>query len=124
MATVSAAGVLVPVPGSPFAVGTDPTAIAFNPSGNLLAVITGDTGVGEVSTFSVSPMGAVSPVPGSPFPAGSGPSSIAFSPDGSFLAITDFGSGPTAGSVSAFSVTATGGLPLAPVSSMATGVPG
>ena len=122
MATVSAAGMLAPVPGSPFAAGTQPRSLAFSPSGLLLAVLTGSTGAVQVSMFSVSPAGALLPIPGSPFPVGTEPASIAFSPSGSFLAVTEFGSGSTPGSVSVFSVATTGALSPAPVSSLATGV--
>ena len=80
MFSVSAAGVLTPVTGSPFATGVNPFGIAFNPSGTLLA----DTNDGEdtISVFSVSASGALTPVAGSPFATGGQPHDVAFSPSG------------------------------------------
>jgi YD repeat-containing protein len=70
-----AAGVLAPVPGSPFTVGIDPVSISIDPSGAFLYVI--NESANTVSAFSISPLtGALIPVPGSPFAAGTAPVSM------------------------------------------------
>jgi 6-phosphogluconolactonase len=70
-------GVLVPVPGSPFAAGTFPYEMAFgtpggSPSGGSFAYVVNHTS-NNVSAYSIQSTGALSAVPGSPFAAGNGP---------------------------------------------------
>ncbi len=69
-------GVLVPVPGSPFAAGTAPYEMAFgtpggSPTGGTFAYAANHNS-NNVSAFSIQPSGALSAVPGSPFAAGNG----------------------------------------------------
>lgn len=74
------------VPGSPFAIGSAPSSVAFSPDGGPLATAN-YVPTGSVSVFSVNQMtGALSAVPGSPFATGSEPFSVAFSPGGGLLA--------------------------------------
>ena len=96
MFSVGPAGALTPVGG----VAPDPYAgaVAFNPSGALLAAADeeGSTPGGghTVSMFSVGSSGALTAVSGSPFPVGYKPTSVSFSPSGSLLAVT---AGPLSG---------------------------
>jgi 6-phosphogluconolactonase (cycloisomerase 2 family) len=99
-----AAPAFTQVSGSPFATGGEPSAVAFSPSGGLLA--TANYGDGTVSVFSVSSTGQLTQVTGSPVNSGGGPEAVAFSPDGKLLAVANFGDG----TVSVFSVSSTGQL--------------
>jgi 6-phosphogluconolactonase len=84
-------GALTPLPGSPFAVGSDPSAVAVNPSNNFVYVANHLSN--NVSVFAVdSSTGSLSQVPGSPFAAGTGPSSIALDPTGMFVYVGNQGS--------------------------------
>jgi len=115
--SVSAAGKVTELSGSPFATGKGPRAVTFSASGpgfGLLA--TANVGNSTVSVFSVSG-GVVAPVPGSPFKTGKNPSSLAFSPDRGLLATADEGSN----SVSVFSVDYVGKLTPVSGSPFATG---
>ena len=94
--SVSSAGALTLLPGSPFPVGISPSAIAVTPDGNFLYVA--NTGSNTVSAFAicenasvscVTPNGSLTAVVGSPFPAGLGPVSIAADPSGKFLFVAD-----------------------------------
>jgi 6-phosphogluconolactonase len=119
----SATGSLTQVPGSPFATGagtgTNTTALAFDPSGSLLA--TANPASNSVTVFSVdSSTGSLSQAPGSPFAVGGEPYSVAFSPTGNLLATADLYSY----NVSVFSVdSSTGALDEVPGSPFA-GSPG
>jgi 6-phosphogluconolactonase (cycloisomerase 2 family) len=101
--SVGPGGALTPVSGSPFAVGGAPVAIAFSPSGRLLAVpnAAGDT----VAVFSVGSDGTLTQINGSPFTTGFSPLALAFSPNGRLLAIAN-----GANTVSVLSVASDGGL--------------
>jgi len=75
---VGAAGVLSPLPGSPFAAGVQPSAVASasDASGATYLYVT-DYGVGDVLAYNVSSSnGALSAMSGSPFQAGNQPSAI------------------------------------------------
>lgn len=69
-------GALTPVPGSPFATGLGPTAIASTgtSSGNFVYVANGSSNT--VSAYAINSTGGLIPVAGSPFVAGSGPIAI------------------------------------------------
>jgi 6-phosphogluconolactonase len=69
-------GALTPVPGSPFATGSEPNAIAVDPTAQFVYVA--NTTVNTVSAYSIdSKTGALTPVPGSPFATGTLPASLA-----------------------------------------------
>ena len=72
--------------GPPAATGEGPWAIAFAPSGRLVA--TANYHADSLSVLSVSAGGVLTPV-GSPASTGDGPDSVAFSPDGRLLAATN-----------------------------------
>ena len=119
MFSVRPGGRLTQVPGSPFAASADGDAVAFSPSGALLATANGfgDT----LSLFSVGPGGTLTQLPGSPFttaaPSTSGSASVAFSPSGALLATANQG-GDT---LSVFSVGPGGTLTQLPGSPFTTG---
>jgi 6-phosphogluconolactonase len=70
---VGTGGVLTPVGGSPFAAGTQPSALASDPKGDYLYAT--DYAANQVLGYSVS-AGALTPLSGSPYPAGTAPSAI------------------------------------------------
>jgi len=104
VALAAAPPVFSAVAGSPFATGDSPDAVAFSPSGGLLASANG--GDNTLSMFSVSSTGALTEAPGSPDATGNSPDSVAFSPNGGLLAIANQGDD----TVSIFSVSPTGAL--------------
>src|SRR5712692_5008509 len=70
----STTGVLSPVPGSPFAAGSEPLSVAVDPSGKFAYVVNGNVIPGSVSAYTIdSATGALSPITGSPFAAGGEP---------------------------------------------------
>jgi hypothetical protein len=79
---VGTGGALTAV-GSPSAIGTDASSVAFSPSG-LLGVA--DSGDDDVSVFSVSSGGALTAVAGSPYTTASDPLSVTFGAVGGLLA--------------------------------------
>ena len=85
--------VLTPVPGSPFASGVGTNAVAFSPSGRLLAAANYGPCCADstLSVFSVGPGGRLTRGPGSSFDNGfhSAPGSVAFSPSGKLLVTTN-----------------------------------
>jgi 6-phosphogluconolactonase (cycloisomerase 2 family) len=106
-ASASAQPAFTQVSGSPFATGSQPSSLAFSPSGGLLAIT--NRGDSTVSVFSVGAGGALTPVAGSPFATGSEPGGVAFSPSGGLLATANV----MDSTVSVFSVG--GGGALTPV---------
>jgi 6-phosphogluconolactonase len=78
-------GVLMPVPGSPFAAGSSPISIAVEPGGRYAYVASEDDGT--VIGFAISPLtGALTPVNGSPVAAGpTSRRSIAVDPGAKFV---------------------------------------
>ncbi|MFL5824424.1 MAG: beta-propeller fold lactonase family protein [Solirubrobacteraceae bacterium] len=89
------------IKGSPF-VTSNPTSVAFSPTGSLLAAVNavkGDATGSAVSVFSVDPVThRLTPVSGSPFTVGYDPREVAFRPTGGMLAVT------TAGGVELYSI--------------------
>lgn len=109
---VAADGSLTPVSGSPFTVpgaGAEPDALAFSPSGALLAIA--DREGSDITVFAVGAGGALTPVSGSPFKASEAPASIAFNPSGTLLATANADS-----TVSLFTVGSGGALTQVPSS--------
>jgi uncharacterized protein (TIGR03437 family) len=111
-------GALAPVPGSPFGTGGSPAGTAISPSGRLLFTANS----GGVSVHVIDPTtGALSQLSGSPSATGSGPNSVAIDPTGRFVYVVNAAFGTTNGSVSAFSVGATGSLTPVPGSPFKAG---
>jgi len=117
----SASGALTAVPGSPFAAGTDPKALALlgtctslppmcMPSSLYLYVA--NAGSDTVSAFAVdTSTGSLTPLSPATFATGKGPSSIAVDRTGRFIYVANNGG---SNNISAFSVDATTGI-LTPV---------
>jgi 6-phosphogluconolactonase len=113
--SLSPQGILQPVTGSPFSLGTnpllDPRAVAVDPFGRF--VYTANYETSDVSAFSITPgVGALNPVPGSPFSVGASnpPSAVVADPLGRFLYVLDFNVG-----ISGFSINPnTGALTMLP----------
>jgi len=106
--SVGASGAPTPVGGTP----PDPsaTAVAFSPSGTLLAAANNSNHT--ISMFSVGSSGALASVSGSPFSLGAPPTSVVFSPSGELVAVT---AGTEASqSLYMFSVSASGALTPVP----------
>jgi 6-phosphogluconolactonase len=97
-------GRLTPVPGSPFAAGSGPSAITIDPSGRYAYV--SNSGSNNVSAFHIDEnSGRLMPVSGSPFAAGSSPSSVAVDSSGQFVYVTNKASN----NVSGYTINATTG---------------
>jgi len=97
-------GTPVPVPKSPFAAGTLPSAVVAEPSGKYLYVA--NSGSGNIFAYKIkATTGALTKIAGS-FPTGSAPDSLAVSNDGKFL----YSSNKSSGSVSVFTINANGTL--------------
>jgi 6-phosphogluconolactonase len=77
--SIASDGALTPVPGSPFATGNGPTAVAVDPTGQFVYVANFQD-VSSLSGYSIGPSGALTPIAGSPFATGAQPISVAFTP--------------------------------------------
>jgi 6-phosphogluconolactonase len=88
--------VLSPVPGSPFAAGSRPSAVVTVPSSRFLYVA--NAGSNDVSAFVVdATTGSLTVIAGSPFHAGGAPSAMMASGDGSFLHVANGASNDISG---------------------------
>jgi 6-phosphogluconolactonase (cycloisomerase 2 family) len=126
--SISANGFLVPVPGSPFTAGTEPSTIAADPKGKYVYVVNSPTLVdgGNISAFRVSSTGDLSPVPGSPFGLGYY-GSLVVDPAGKFLFVIDISGSsdplqpPPPNYVSVFRIGPSGSLEQVPGSPFVAG---
>ena len=76
-------GALVPVPGSPFATGTEPTSVAVTPGGEFAYVT--NFGSPTISAYSVNAVsGALAPLAGSPFAGAAGLDTVIVTPNGAY----------------------------------------
>ena len=109
----SASGALTAVPGSPFAAGTDPKALALLGTAALGTYLyVANAGSDTVSAFAVDiSTGSLTSLSPATFATGKGPSSIAVDPTGRFIYVANNGG---SNDVSAFSVDPTTGI-LTPV---------
>lgn len=86
--SVGSGGVLTPLNGgTPFAAGSQPSAIASDATSSYLYVT--DTLKGTVWGFSVSSGGALTALSGSPYPTGGQPSSVVVDPSYPFAYVTN-----------------------------------
>ena len=70
-------GALAPVPGSPYPVGTSPSAVAMAEGANFVYVV--NAGSNTLAVFSLDPQtGTLTPVSGSPFPVGQAPGPVQY----------------------------------------------
>jgi 6-phosphogluconolactonase len=113
--SIGANGALIPVPGSPFAAGSEPDSVAVDPTGKFAYVANGADNT--VSAYSIGANGVLTPVPGSPFAAGAGPFSVAVDPTSKFAYVAN----QSDGTVSAYSIGANGALTPVPDSPFAAG---
>jgi len=110
--SVSGAGGLMPVPGSPFAAGAAPTSSATGNYLPLRYVYVANSQSNNISGYSINDAtGVLTPLTNSPFPAGEQPLSVAVSIGGVFLYAANTGSN----SLSVYSIDQSSGA-LAPVS--------
>jgi outer membrane protein OmpA-like peptidoglycan-associated protein/WD40 repeat protein len=123
MMQVGSGGSLTPIGGGTGLGSVEPNTVAFNPSGDLIAVGGWGTsnGDGSVQMFTVNSSGTTGTVSGSPFAtgnaAGSQTTSVAFSPNGKFLATADDGDD----TITVFSVASDGVLTQVTGSPFGTG---
>jgi len=101
-------GALTPVTNSPFAAGTNPSAVTVSPNGNFLYVANG--GDNNVSAFTIDGATGALTSPAT-IAAGTSPSGVSIDPNGLFLYVTNSGSN----NVSAYTIT-TGTGALTPIS--------
>ncbi|HZR57616.1 MAG TPA: beta-propeller fold lactonase family protein [Terriglobales bacterium] len=99
-------GYIYQVPGSPFAIGQNPTGVAVHPSGKFVYVTTIN---GAVYAFAVESNGSLKPVAGSPFTTQNQPAALAIDPTGHYLYTND-----NSNKIDAFSINETDGA-LTPV---------
>jgi 6-phosphogluconolactonase len=109
----STSGEPTPFPGSPVPTGPNPTAIAIDPSGKFVYVVSDNYPLpSNVQGYTInSSTGALTPVPGSPFPAGLEPVFVAVDPSGKFVYVANVGSN----NVSGYMIDPTNGV-LTPIS--------
>ena len=115
--SIGANGALTPVPGSPFAAGTQPQSVAVDPTAKFAYVAnlgSAPTFNSNVSAYSIGANGALTPIPGSPFAAGNRPAVVAVDPTGKFAYVANSGIFPIPGSVSGYSIGANGALTPVP----------
>jgi len=80
-------GALTPIPGSPFATGTDPHEMAIDPTGKF-AYVANEVD-NNVSGYRIGSNGALIPIPGSPFAAASFPLSVAVDAKAKFVYVAN-----------------------------------
>jgi 6-phosphogluconolactonase (cycloisomerase 2 family) len=101
-------GYIYQVPGSPFAIGNNPTGVAVAPSGKFVYVTAMNN---YVYGFAVQSNGSLKPVAGSPFLTQNDPIALAIDPTGHYLYTND---ASYANKIDAFSINETDGA-LTPV---------
>jgi 6-phosphogluconolactonase (cycloisomerase 2 family) len=103
-------GALVPLSGSPFAVGSQPNSVAVDPTGKLL--FSADFAGNDVSILSIDAGGALTPVAGSPVAVANNPYQVAVNASATLLFVSCAGSL----SIVTFTVSSSGALtPVAPL---------
>ncbi len=85
--SVGSGGVLTPLSGSPFAAGTQPSAVSSSASNSYLYVT--DYAKNDVLVYNVAASGSLTPLSGSPFPSGNQPSAIVADPAYPFLYVAN-----------------------------------
>ncbi len=103
---------LTALPGSPFAAGVQPSALASDPGGTYVYVA--DLATAKILAYAVAANG-LTPVSGSPFPTGNQPASIAIDATGKFAMVAE----SQDSSVSTYAIN---GGALSRIGSYATGV--
>ena len=86
--SVATDGTLTPLNGSvPFAAGSQPSAVAADPSGKYLYAT--DFNSRNVISYAIGPSGLLTPVSGGPFATGAGPQAIAVDKTGNFAYVAN-----------------------------------
>jgi 6-phosphogluconolactonase (cycloisomerase 2 family) len=111
--SVGSGGVLTAVPGSPFAAGDQPSAIASDAKGTYVYVA--DAVRGNVLGYTVGSTGALTALSGSPYPAGNDPTGVVVDPSYAYAYVSN----ATDATVTAYSISS--GV-LTRVGSYATGL--
>jgi 6-phosphogluconolactonase (cycloisomerase 2 family) len=117
--TVSSAGALTQVSGSPFAAGTTPTGIAVDLTSRFL--YTTDSVQNQLIVYDILTGGTLQPLTNGPFATGVFPVNLVIDPRDKYLYVTNYNSS----TISAFTISQSNGQPSALASSaFATGDPG
>jgi 6-phosphogluconolactonase (cycloisomerase 2 family) len=103
--SVSSAGVVAPIAGSPYCAGQTPSAIASHPGGSYLYVA--DSAQNDLLGYNVAADGSLTSFASGPIAAGSAPSSIAIEPRGLFMYITN----RSAPNIESYSIASGSGVP-------------
>lgn len=85
--SVGSDGVLTPLPGSPYQVGSKPSAVTSDPTGKYLYVT--DYANANILGYTIDSTGAITPLSGSPFAAGNQPSAIVVNPSYPYLYVAN-----------------------------------
>lgn len=101
---VGSGGVLTAVPGSPFAIGSQPSAVASDSKSANVYVT--DAHSAHVLGYTVGTNGSLTAMPGNPFPAGNQPSAIVIDPTYAYAYVTN----AQDNTVTAYSISSTGAL--------------
>jgi 6-phosphogluconolactonase len=110
-------GMLTPIAGSPFAAGSNPVAIAVDPTGAYAYVVNQLSA--NVSAFTINRTTGALTAAGAPVGTGSNPTSVAIDPSSSYVYVTSNGNG---GTVSVYTISAGTGVLTAVAGSLtATG---
>jgi 6-phosphogluconolactonase (cycloisomerase 2 family) len=112
--SVGSGGALTAVPGSPFAAGAQPSAIASDAKSAFVYVT--DSVRGNVLGYSVGSAGALTALSGSPYPAGNDPTGVVVDPSYAYAYVSN----STDATVTAYSMSSTGVLTR--IKSYATGL--
>ncbi len=112
--SVGPGGVLTAVPGSPFAAGDQPSAIASDAKSAYVYVT--DAVRGNVLGYTVGSTGALTALSGSPYPAGNDPTGVVVDPSYAYAYVSN----ATDATVTAYSMSSTGVLTR--ITSYATGL--
>jgi 6-phosphogluconolactonase len=110
--SIATNGVLTPVPGSPYSVGTRPSTVAVYQNKFVYVVLGSDTS--NIGGYTIAPDGALSPIPGSPFSNPSFPTSLTVDPAGPFLFAPTIYNTPVYSIGSNGALTSVSGSPFAP----------
>jgi 6-phosphogluconolactonase (cycloisomerase 2 family) len=96
--TVGSSGALTPIPGSPFAAGSQPTGVASDSSSTYVFIT--DSAHNAVLAYTVGSSGALAPLSSSPFATGNQPSAVIVDPVYPYVYVTN----ALDGTVSAYSM--------------------
>lgn len=100
--------------------GSSPTGLTISPTGH--AVYVALLGNNTVAQYSVGAGGALTPMVPATVAAGTAPMSVAVHRSGRYAYVANYGDGSTPGTVSQYTINATGGLMPMPVPTVAAGV--